>query len=207
MSTKAQAPDPAPRRGRGRPRDDQLRARVLQTAADLAAQSGIDVTFERIAREAGVSRTTLYRWWDSPQVLLLDALLDGARWTIEVSAGEETVARLRRHLVDGARVLSDAATGAPLRALAAGALTREDVRHAFFDHWLAPRRAAAATILDEGVARGEVRPDVDVEVVVDLLFAPLYHRAWLTRAPLDEQVVDEILALVLPSITPPAAGP
>ena len=52
------------RRGRGRRPADEVRADVLRAVGDLLLTEGsADLTFERVARVAGVSKTTLYKWW------------------------------------------------------------------------------------------------------------------------------------------------
>ncbi len=189
-------------RTRGRPRDSALRERILEAAASLAMTSGIELGFERIAQEAGASRTTLYRWWDSPQELLLDAMLERTRWSLDHDAEGTAAARLRAQVIDAVEILSAPDTGKPLRALAAGALTNEKVRAAFLEHWLDPRRQVAARILEDGMITGEFRQDLDIEAVIDVLFSPIYHRLLLTRMPLGRPFAESIWALVEPGLSP-----
>ncbi len=200
MSTSA-ASDPGART-RGRPRDPALRERILDAAATLAMTAGIELGFERIAQEAGASRTTLYRWWDSPQELLLDAMLERTRWSLDHDSEGTAAARLRAQVIDAVEILSAPDTGRPLRALAAGALTNEKVRASFIEHWLEPRRAVAATILEDGMITGEFRQDLDVQAVIDALFSPIYHRLLLTRMPLGRNFGETLWNLVEPGLSP-----
>ncbi|MDM4762021.1 TetR-like C-terminal domain-containing protein [Galbitalea sp. SE-J8] len=186
---------PQPPRGRGRPRDPQLRDRILAAAARLAAEAGVDIGFDRIAQAAGASRTTLYRWWRTPEELLLDALLGSVHESITTDAGTPAIEGLREQMTLAADVLIDAPTGGPLRALAAGALSRRATHAAFAEHWLAPRRAAARELVARGIREGTI-VDEDPELIIDALFAPIYHRAFFTDGPLDAAVIDALLRRV-----------
>ncbi|WP_448256908.1 TetR/AcrR family transcriptional regulator C-terminal ligand-binding domain-containing protein [Microbacterium aurum] len=188
---------PAAPRGRGRPRDTALRQRILTAAARLAADEGIDVSFERIAHAAGASRTTLYRWWQGPHELLLDALLEATAFSLQHDAGTGTIDQLRGQVESAAAVLLDATTGAPLRALAAAALTREGARIDFWEHWLRPRRAAARELILAGIAEGTIADD-DPDALIDVLFAPVYHRAFFTAMPLTDAYVDVLMRRIRP---------
>ncbi len=64
---------------RGRPRDPGLEDRVFDAAMSLYAEGGwAALTFEAVARESGVGKSSLYRRWDSREALLKNAL--EARW-------------------------------------------------------------------------------------------------------------------------------
>lgn len=182
----------APPRGRGRPRDTALRQRILTTAARLAADEGIDIGFDRIAQAAGASRTTLYRWWRGPHELLLDALLDATAFSLESDPTAPVLDQLRAQVEGAAALLIDDITGAPLRALAAAALTRESAQIDFMAHWLRPRRDAAHALVVEGIAEGTIVDD-DIDTLIDVLFAPVYHRALFTAMPLTEEYVAGLL--------------
>lgn len=189
-------------RGRGRPRDTDLRRKILTTAAGLAASEGTDIGFDRIAQAAGVSRTTLYRWWPSPQELLLDALLDSVSFSLDTDGAGPALAQLRRQVEFAAGVLSAPPTGAPLRALAAGALTRESLHRAFLERWLTPRRDAARVLIARGIADGTI-VDEDPETLIDVLFAPVYHRAFFTAQPIDSDLIDALMRRVAASPSRP----
>lgn len=173
----------------------ELRRRILVAAARLAAESGIEVGFDRIAQAADASRTTLYRWWRNPQELLLDALLESVRFSTETDENAPTLARLRSQVELAAAVLTDPPTGAPLRALASAALTSQAAHAALTERWLAPRRAAARPLIEQGIAEGVI-VDEDPEMLIDVLFAPVYHRAFFTDGPLNDELVDALIRRV-----------
>ncbi|MCP4200150.1 MAG: TetR/AcrR family transcriptional regulator, partial [Proteobacteria bacterium] len=59
----------------GRPRDRGVHRRVVECTRHLARQglSYRDISFDAVSREAGVAKTTLYRWWDSKAELIREA--------------------------------------------------------------------------------------------------------------------------------------
>src|SRR5947207_15381591 len=70
---KSRNPKPRPR---GRPRSDASKQAVLRAAYRLLKKRGIaSVSAQALARQAGVSTATLYRWWESKEAVMLDAFL------------------------------------------------------------------------------------------------------------------------------------
>ena len=77
-SGKLKAPDSdaaTPALRRGRPRSEARKQAILQAAFELLGEHGLDATsMDAVADRAGVSKATIYRWWDSKELLALDAL-------------------------------------------------------------------------------------------------------------------------------------
>src|ERR1700753_3749508 len=64
--------EPAPR---GRPRSAKAHEAILEAAAGLLLEHGLDaVSMDEVAARAGVSKATIYRWWPTKETLALDAL-------------------------------------------------------------------------------------------------------------------------------------
>src|SRR5262245_57602582 len=64
-------------RRRGRPRSERARQAILKAAAELLlAPGGEAVSIDAVAKRAGVSKATIYRWWRSKETLTLDALYE-----------------------------------------------------------------------------------------------------------------------------------
>ena len=68
---------------------------------------------------------------------------------------------------------------------------------AFRNHFVLARRAEGRALLEQAIRQGEVRPDLDAEVALDLLYGPLFFRLLLGHAPLDASFTDEVLSHVL----------
>ena len=76
-------------------------------------------------------------------------------------------------------------------------LVRKELRA----HLVMPRRLLMTTIWDRGVARGELRSDIDTEAAVDLLIGPILYRLLLGHAPLDDAGADVLVDTAMASFT------
>jgi len=186
---------------RGRPRSPERRRAILAAAAELALDGSALPTVDAIAGRAGVSRTTIYKWWPSPAAVLLEGLLDRFHASIEFDDDLPVRTALTAQVDALVGLLRDTPAGALLRRLMAASLADAATATALLDQWLEPRRHAAIRHLERGIATGAVRPGTDPALVVDLLFAPAYHRLVWGHAPLDDDLAEQVCALVWPAIT------
>lgn len=155
---------------------------------------------DAIAARAGVSRTTVYKWWPSAAAVLLEGLLDRTHDTIEAPASATTRDAIAEYLGRLIALMRDTPAGALMRGLIAAAAADSGVRHALVEDWLAPRRAAVIRLLAEGERRGDVRAGLEYDAVADVLFAPVYYRLMFGHAPLEGVLPTEILAVCWPGI-------
>ncbi len=77
---------------------------------------------------------------------------------------------------------------------------------AFRAHWVEPRRVEARRLLRQAIKNGEIRGDLDPDMVLDLLYGPLYLRLLLKHAPLDEKFADTVFEVVSPALGAGSAG-
>ena len=174
---------------------------MLDAAAELALAGGAGANVDAIAARAGVSRTTVYKWWPSAAAVLLEGLLERTHGTIEAPPSATTREALHAFLSGLVVLVRDTPAGVLLRGLIAASLTDQTVGPALVDDWIAPRRVAIVSLLAEGEDRGEVRRGLDYDVVVDTLFAPIYYRLMLGHEPLTDSLPADILAICWPGIT------
>ena len=185
---------------RGRPRSENARRSVLDAAADLALEGAAGAGIDAIAARAGVSRTTVYKWWPSAAAVLLEGLLERTHDTIESRPTETTREALGEYLARLVVLVRDTPAGALLRGLTAASVADAAVGHALVDDWLAPRRAAVVELLVQGVRRGEVREGLHYDCVIDVLFAPIYYRLMYEHEPLTDALSAEIMDVCWPGI-------
>lgn len=153
------------------------------------------LTMEGIADRAGVGKATLYRRWKSPEEVVAAAV---AAFVEEIripntGSVEEDLRLLMRQAVEVYR----GRPGRVLPGLLAAMAASEEVGRAVRDHFLEGRRAALATVVDRAVGRGELDPDVDVELILDFLGGPLFYRILVTGAPLDDDLAGGVVDVVL----------
>lgn len=170
---------------RGRPRSEQARRAILDAAGELMLEGGLGAaTMEAIAARAGVSKATIYKWWPSRGAVALDGLLDQVQHTISVPDDLDTAAALQ-YQVDGLiHIFRDTRIGAIMRAVASQALDDPELARAVRERWVGPRRAVAAEVIRRGIARGDLRPDLDVDAALDQLYGPIYYRLLFGHAAL-----------------------
>lgn len=174
---------------------------MLEAAADLAISEQAVTTIDAIATRAGVSRTTVHKWWPSAAAVALEGLLERYHAGVEADADLGVREALALHLRELVQLLGATPAGPLLRRITAAASTDASIATALREQWLAPRRAGAARVLERGIAAGELREDIDVDAVIDALFAPAYHRLSYGHAPLDVALQEQLLDIVLRGIT------
>jgi AcrR family transcriptional regulator len=169
-------------------RSEQVRDKILTAAGELMmAGSLAAVTMEAIAARAGVSKRTLYKYWPSRGAVALEGFMRRAEaqaWSA-VPEGASAADALEVLVVAAARLFTDTPAGPLMRSLVADAMSQDEIADALRDQWLGPRREATARVIDRGMASGELRPGLEVEVVMDLLFAPVYYRLLFGHQTLD----------------------
>jgi AcrR family transcriptional regulator len=184
-------------RSPGRPRSEKARRAILDATLALAAEEGPrGLHMEAIAKRAGVSKETLYRWWRSKTEVVLEALADRGQRTIPLPDTGSLPGDLRAFL--HATVASgDDTTVRLLRALAAEAAADQRVAELVRDQFLATRRSALGELLQRAVARGEVT-DEYAAIAVDLVYGSLWYRLIFEVAPLDLAWADAVADAIAP---------
>src|SRR5918992_3423721 len=128
---------------------------------------------DAIARGAGVSRQTVYRWWSSPAEVVLEALVEGAAEVAPAPATgalESDLRLLVRQTVAGAN-----RNARMLAAVMAEAQRDQGFAELFRTQFLARRRDVVRQILEEGRTRGEVADGVDLDFLAELVFGLLWY--------------------------------
>ena len=178
------------RRGRGRRPADEVRADVLRTVGDLLLRDGLgDLTMERIARESGVSKTTLYKWWPSVGALALDGYFHGVEDTLAFPDTGDIRADLTAQLQSFVSVMTRTPGGRILAELIGRSQTDADLAASYRALYSSERRRLAADRLQKAQKARQVRADVDVQVLVDQLWGAAYHRLLIPDEPLTEDFV------------------
>jgi AcrR family transcriptional regulator len=170
---------------------------VLESALALVREQGYAaVTIDGIAARAGVSKATIYRWWNHKSAILVEAFLTSVHPQIAFpdsgSAREDLVAQA----TSLARVLSDPVLGSLFVSLLGEALHDRDLATSLRDGWQTPRRVAGVEVIERAMARNELPADTDPELVLDGVYGPLYLRLLFGHAPLDESSLRQIVAQV-----------
>lgn len=181
-------------------RSARVRSAVLSaTIEELAAVGPSEFCFERVARRAGVNKTTLYRRWGDREKLILDAMVETGCERVPVPntgslcedlrvLGKEVVASLRTPEVD-ALVRAAASVADPHAEIA-------DVSRRFW----AARMKSQTQIVDRAIERGEVPADTDARLALECFLAPIYFRVLVTRERVDARFLQRLAHLTATSL-------
>ncbi len=194
MSTLAQ--EIGPRRARGRPRSELSRQAVLQATVQLLGEVGFDlVSMDAIAARAGVSKATIYRAWRNKVALVVEALDELGRDAMAEPDTGSLDGDVRSAL--GALLIAmRSPRGAMVEAVAAASQHHPDLEQALEQHFLAHRREMVGRILLRAAARGELRVDLDQDLVADVIVALLFYRIRLRPPSRDSALVESFIALL-----------
>ena len=164
---------------------------------EWAASGYAALSMEAVARRAGVGKAAIYRRWPSKLAMVSDVMtrvdlllaskVAGASLQADISALLRQVRRvLRNPLV--ARILPDLHAEMPRNPELAAAI-RSNLQ--------INRRARAEEILERAISRGELAPDIDKDLAIDMLGALLYWRMIVTRQTADDAYLARLTDLVL----------
>ncbi|MFJ8915024.1 TetR/AcrR family transcriptional regulator [Amycolatopsis sp. NPDC102389] len=183
-----------PRRARsGNQRDEAARLAVLHAADDLLVEHGFArLTIEAIARQAGVAKQTIYRWWPSKVEILLDTLIEDSEKRFPVPAKDG----IRDYFRGYARFVTRDPAGKVLLALIAEAQHSPETAKSLHDRYLGPRRELERELLARGIESGEVSTALDLDAALDAVIGPIVYRA-LTGANVPRALVDAFFDGVL----------
>jgi AcrR family transcriptional regulator len=192
------APGTPTRRGRGRRPADEVRAEVLAAAGTLLLRAGMAAfTIEGVAQEAAVSKTTIYKWWPSRGTLALDGYFHAVESTLAFPDTGDIEADLTAQVRAFVRLLTETPAGRVIAELVGQAQTDPDLSAALLERYSGPRRDLAVEAIRHAQTRGQLRADIDPQVLVDQLWGACYHRLLLPNLPLTEdfatQLVDNLL--------------
>ncbi|WP_037067187.1 TetR/AcrR family transcriptional regulator [Pseudonocardia acaciae] len=183
----------------GRPRDQRIDSSVLDATCAVLEESGYArLTLEEVARRAHTTKPAIYRRWTNRQHLVLAAL--GAHLG-DVSTPDTgcTLCDLNEGInvfVAAFRRIRPEVIG-PLLAECA---TDSGLHGAFMTTLFDPPRAAVAAMLDRAVARGDLRADLDRDLVLDMLGSLVHYRALFGHAPTSEDEVERAVEALLRGI-------
>ena len=182
-----------------RPRDPQIDGAVLAATTTVLGSSGYGgLTLEEVARKAGTTKPAIYRRWPDRQRLVLAAL---GRRVGDVRAPDTgcTLCDLDECLklfVAAFRRMPPGVLGSLYADCAGDRELRATFMSALFDP---PRRAVRET-LERAHGRGDLREDVDLDLIVDLIGSLVHYRALFGHATTSDIEIERAVEALLQGI-------
>jgi len=201
---------PSPRKPNPARRSERSRRAVLDAARDLVSELGYTkVTIDAIAARAGVGKQTIYRWWPSKGAVIFDSFL-------ELSEGGEGVrlpdtgdleADLKTVMRATVAEFADPAFEAPVRALNMEIIGDSTLAALYREKLAGPVDEAKKERLRNAQRAGQLGADADLDLVLEVLYAPLYQRWLLRSGPLTPEYADALVEITLRAFGRRPAGP
>jgi len=197
------AETPGASRRPGRPRDARHDRAILEATLEILREHGYGgLTIDGVAAKAGVGRPTIYRRWPSKPALVVAALVDSSRLAIpapDTGSLRHDLIAIQRHQVE---LMNSPDNRRVTAGLVADLANDPDLAESYVSNYLAPRRATVWQVLQRGVDRGELDPDVDFAFIYDLLVGPLFMRAVVWGEQLAPDAATMTADVILTAFTP-----
>jgi len=150
------------------------------------------MTTEQIAARSGSSKATIYKWWPNKYAVAVDAFFS----EMQADSPDPDTGSAQHDFRIWLRGLFHFYTGPSGRVFAqlvGEAQFELEVANELRDGLIRSRRAVLETIFDRGVARGELRADIDRDVAIDLIVGPALYRLITNRGAMDDATADAIV--------------
>ncbi len=191
-------------RAPGRPRSDESRAAILKAAYQILREGGYaKFTVEGVAARAGAGKATIYRWWSSKGTLAVEAFLVAVVPKLDaIKESGSALADLRRQVHLAAEIYRGR-PGQLIRELLALGQADSETGKLLFKDFLEPRRLSAMRTLQRAREAGEIRKDVELDVLADALWGPIFQRLLVSHMTLERAFIERLLDFVLAGATRP----
>jgi len=172
------------RRSIGARRNPETEAAILEAAEAIMAEAGIaGFSIEAVAKRARAGKPTIYKWWPGKTALLLDVYHRQKPASVHMDTGS-VEGDVFAFLTGVFAHWGDTGAGQIFRFVVAEA-QRDDVAAASLADYAAERRLQSGEIFQRGIARGELRRDVDVGLCADMLAGFIWQRLLTGRIERD----------------------
>lgn len=183
----------------------ELRLRVLNATGNLIDRLTYDaVTMDAVARASGVSKSTLYRYWATRQLLVLEAFTYKTNLLTVVEDSGDVAQDLNAYLIALTWCLKPGGAASTVVNLLAEAARDEKFAVQFRQTLIRERRRGFLAILLRGRHRGQIREDVDLVIVIDALYGALHHRLLATKHDIDGPFLRSLVRFALEGSATPA---
>ncbi|MCL8026507.1 TetR/AcrR family transcriptional regulator [Nocardioides bruguierae] len=190
-----------------RPRvEGDRESEILASALEVLLEVGIDrLTMDAVAQRASASKATLYRRWADKTTLVAAALAAHKRSRPVPDTG--TLRTDLQAMFCGKEGVTDPRQAAMMAGIAAAIARDPEFADAFRSAVVAPQIHASRTVWERARDRGEVRPDLDLDLVESALSGIVLHRVFVLGETPDDETVTRIIDQILLPCSRPQGAP
>ncbi|WP_188192993.1 TetR/AcrR family transcriptional regulator [Nonomuraea sp. SYSU D8015] len=188
----------------GRPRSEKAEKAIIEATLDLIGEGmGVsELSIEAIASRAGVGKTTIYRRWSNKEDLVVDALA-----TLKAPVPPLAGTSVRDDLISLLDTMRSEAGNPRSRCVINIAMSEADrypqLMERFVKRAIEPRKAAMRDVIKRGIASGELRADLDVDMGMAILTGTMmWHTKWGPAGDLPADLAERIVDAALAGMTP-----
>ncbi len=193
------------RRGGRRP-TAEVHAAAVSAAGDLLFEQGIEaISHERVAMRAGVSKTTLYKWWPTTGAMAAAAYLHRSEPALELPESGSFVDDLLVQMRGFVALVTEPSAGRAVRGIIAAGQTDEAAREAFLEGYVRPRRRLTRAAFDRARERQEIRADADFDAFIDQLWGAAYFRLLVEPRAVTREYGDTLVRQAFAGVAPTEA--
>lgn len=182
-------PTIAPARPRGRPRSEEAATAVLAAAYRLCAEQGLKgASIQAIATATGVSRMTIYKWWENRLHLLIDAFLQHATMALPITDGATPAETIHAHAARYVVALKGD-LGRVMLAVLAECMNETGSSALFTERYLSIRRKLGVRVIRRGQKDGCIASQRQAELLYDQIYGTILYRYQFGLKGLDQAFV------------------
>ena len=188
---------PSKKRGRPAVQEAVSHKQIIDAVFDLLQNKSVqDLTIEEIAKHAKVGKPTIYKWWPNKAALVLDMFQERVVPTYTIgrtATAEEAIRKQAKELVR----LFNGFFGKVSADLIAEGQRDDGVMGEYRKRYVTARRNKTIEVIEHGYANGEFKRRVDPQLLIDMIYGPIYYRLLVRYLPLDQAFVDGLLDHVI----------
>ncbi|MBU1138190.1 MAG: TetR/AcrR family transcriptional regulator [Proteobacteria bacterium] len=171
---------------------------ILAATLELIEQRGyLGLSIEGIAACAGVGKQTIYRWWPTKAALVIEAYSQKSTDYLQSPDTGSVKNDLEVLLTAIFTRISAPPSSHVITGLVAESQNNPELAAQFHRVFLKGRRELVIELIEKGITRGEVNPEIDMEIAADSLFGPMWYRLLIRHTPLDQNFAKQLVRQTL----------
>lgn len=193
---------PEPKKTRGRPRSVAAASHetILDTVYQILQEKSVrELTIEEVARRAQVGKPTLYKWWPTKAALVMDMFEQRIVDKLAVPDAKTAEQAIRAQVAELIR-LFNGFFGKVAADIIAEGQSEPHVLEEYRNRYMSKRRAFTTEQLARAQASGEFTKSIAPDLLIDMIYGPIYYRLLVGHQKLDQrfgkELVDQVLKYV-----------
>lgn len=189
----------------GRPRSRKSHEAILAATREILIESGVHgLSIEGVAAKAGVGKTTIYRHWKSKDDLISEAIGTIAN-DIEIPDSGNAINDFTTVLNGMVEVADDATQSSTVafKKILAGLMENPMLMNIYKEQFVFPRRNALKQIIEKGIVRGQIRKDVQIDHLIDIIGGSYFYTILMNDEPISADIwLARIKPIIMEGISP-----